>query len=224
LRGARRQGGGGVKRRILSALLLCGFSRLAAQTMDIEIPGQELLKTIIGSPGIITAMVSQDDAIRWIEMYTEVHIVSAIPMEKLRRTILDFEEYPRIFRRNHKTAVVREGGAVCLDMAVGAEFLGIDFLVKYRVAVAELRDTPEEFILDFSHVSDDGDVKDVSGRWHIKKLPRPEGAEQQCYIRYHASSKVARKYPLQRMIMSLFINSESRDLMNQFIKAAGREG
>jgi hypothetical protein len=29
------------------------------------------------------------------------------------------------------------------------------------------------------------------------------------------------KYLFQRMIMSLFINSESRDLMNQFIKAAG---
>jgi hypothetical protein len=207
-------------------LLLCSLSRLAAQTMDIEIPEREILETINGSPGIITTVVSQemgDDHIRWIEMYTDVHIASAIPMDKLRRTILDFDQYPQIFRRNQKTDVIREGGAVCLDMAVGAEFLGIDFLVNYRVAVAKLRDTPEEFILDFSYVSDDGGVKDVSGRWHIKKLPRPEGAEQQYYIRYHAYSKVARKYPLQRMIMSLFINSESRDLMNQFIKAAGRE-
>jgi hypothetical protein len=196
---------------------------LAAQTVDIEIPGREILETIHGSPGIIKTMVSQDDNIRWIEMYTDVHIVTPIHMDKLRRTILDFDQYPRIFRRNQKTAVVREGGSVYLDMAVGAEFFGINFLVNYRVAVAELRNTPEEFILDFSHVSDDGGVQDVSGRWYVKKLLRSEGSEQQYYIRYQAYSKVVRKYPLQRMIMSLFINSESRDLMYQFAKAADRK-
>jgi hypothetical protein len=212
----------------LPALFLLGLGLfpLIAQGRDIEIPGREVLETIQGVPGIIKAVVSQetgDGTTRWIEMYTDVHIVSAIPMEALRRTILDFESYPRIFRRNHETAVIREKGAVCLDMAVGAEFLGIEFLVKYRVAVTELRNTPDEFILDFTHVSDDGSVKDVSGRWQIKKLPRSEGMEQQCYVRYHTGSKAAPKYPLQRMIMSLFINSESRDLMNQFVKAAGGE-
>jgi hypothetical protein len=210
----------------LPALFLLGLFPLIAQERDIEIPGREVLETIQGVPGIIKAVVSRetgDGTSRWIEMHTDVHIVSAIPLEALRRTILDFESYPRIFRRNHETSVIREKGGVCLDMAVGAEFLGIEFLVKYRVAVAELRNTPEEFILDFTHVSDDGSVKDVSGRWQLKKLPRPEGAEQQCYVRYHARSKAAPQYPFQRMIMSLFINSESRDLMNQFVKAAGRE-
>ncbi|MDR2740196.1 MAG: hypothetical protein LBB68_10265, partial [Treponema sp.] len=198
---------------LLPALFLLKICRLCAQGPDIELPDRELLETINSAPGIIKTVVSQemgDDRIRWIEMYTDVHIVSAIPMDKLRSTILDFDGYPRIFRRNQTIAVVREQDAVYLDMAVGAEFLGIEFLVKYRVAVAELRDTPEEFILDFTHVSDDGGVKDVSGRWYVKKLPRPEGAEQQCYVRYHAYSKVVRKYPLQRMIMALFINSESR--------------
>lgn len=208
----------------LLALFLFGFSRLSAQETGMEIPGQETLEHINGRPGIIKTVVSQetgDDKIRYIEAYTDVHIVSAIPMDALRRTILGFESYPRIFRRNQETAVIRENDAVCLDMTVGAQFLGIDFLVNYRVAVTELCDTPEEFILDFSHVSDDGGVKDISGRWHIKKLPQTGGAEQQCYVRYYAYSKVTRKYPLQRMIMSLFINSESRDLMSQFIKAAG---
>jgi hypothetical protein len=210
----------------LPALFLLGLFRLGAQETDVEIPGREVLETIYGAPGIIKAVVSQergDDKIRWIEMYTDVHIVSAIPMEALRRTILDFASYPRVFRRNHETAIIRENGAVYLDMVVGAEFLGIDFLVSYRVVVAELRNTPEEFILDFSYVSDDGGVKDVFGRWYVKKIPRPDGAEQQFYVRYYAYSKVVRKYPFQRMIMSMFINSESRDLMNQFVKAAGRE-
>jgi hypothetical protein len=211
----------------LSALLLLGFVSLSAQEPGIEIPNQKTLEAIKGNPGIIKTVVSQergDDNIRWIEMYTDVHIVTAIPMDRLKRTILDFDGYPRIFRRNQKTVAVREHDAVYLDMAVGAEFLGIKFLVNYRVLVTELRDTPEEFILDFSHVSDDGGAKDISGRWHVKKLPQEEGTEPQFYVRYYAYSKVIHKYPLQRMIMSLFINGESRDLMKEFVKAAGKEG
>jgi hypothetical protein len=116
--------------------------------------------------------------------------------------------------------VVRENESVFLDMTVGAKFLCIDFLVRYRVAVTEQLDTPDEYILDFSHVSDDGSVKDISGRWYVKKLPRRGGAEQQCYIRYHAYSRALRQYPFQQAIMALFIKSESRDLMEQFVKAA----
>jgi hypothetical protein len=209
----------------LTALILFGLSRVFAQEGDIAIPGQETLQKINNRPGIIKTVISQereDDKTAWIEMYTDVHIVSALPMDRLRRVILDFAGYPRIFRRNETTAVVRKDDAVYLDMAVGAEFLGLSFLTNYRVLVTEVRNTPDEFILDFSHVSDDGSVKDVAGRWYLKKLPHAEGAEQQYYVRYHAYSKVARKYPLQRMIMSMFINSESRDLMRQFVEAAGR--
>jgi hypothetical protein len=214
-----------MKRRIvkLPALFLLSLSFLSAQETDIAIPDQEILKKITNTPGIIKTMVSQekgDDKIRWIEMHTDVHIVSAIPMDKLRRAILDFAQYPRIFRRNEKTAVIRENEAVYLDMDVGAEFLGIDFFVNYRVLATETRNTPEEFILNFSYISGDSSVQDVSGWWYLKKLPQTGGAEQQFYVRYYAYSKVANKYPLQRMIMSLFINSESRDLMNQFVKAA----
>jgi hypothetical protein len=207
-----------------AALLLLSLSGLSAQEMANDIPDRKTLEAISGNPGIIKTEVSQEreeGTIPWIGMYTDVHILSAIPMDRLKRTILDFEGYPRIFRRNQRTVAVRKNDAVYLDMSVGAEFLGIEFLVKYRVLVTETLNTPEEFILDFSHVSGDGGVKDVSGRWRIKKLPQAEGAEPQCYIRYYAYSKVARKYPLQRMIMSLFIHSESRDLMTQFIKAAG---
>jgi hypothetical protein len=215
-----------MKHRIvkLSSLFLLGFSFLSAQEMGIEIPGQEILKKINNNPGIVRTVVSQekgDDKIRWIEMRIDVHTVSAIPLDKLRRAILDFDTYPRIFRRNEKTTVTRENETVYLDMDVGAEFLGIDFFVNYRVLAAEMLNTPEEIVLDFSYVSGDGSVQDVSGWWYVKQLPQAEGAEQQFYVRYYAYSKVASKYPFQRMIMALFINSESRDLMNQFIKAAG---
>jgi hypothetical protein len=207
----------------LPALFLLGLSFLSAQETDIAIPDQEILKKISNRPGIIKTLVSQekeDDQIRWIEMYTDVHIASDLPMDKLRRAILDFDTYPRIFRRNEKTAVIRENDALYLDMDVRAEFLGIDFFVNYRVQVTETLNTPDEFILDFSYVCSDSSVQDVSGQWQLKKLPQAAGAEQQFYVRYYAYSKVVCKYPFQRMIMSLFINSESRDLMNQFVKAA----
>jgi hypothetical protein len=217
-----------MKRRIatLPALFLLSLSLLSAQETGMAIPGQEILKKITNTPGIIKTMVSQErgnDRTRWIEMHTDVHIVSAIPMDKLRRAILDFAQYPRIFRRNEKTVITRENEAVYLDMDVGAEFLGIDFFVNYRVLVTETRNTPEEFILNFSYISGDSSVQDVSGWWYLKKLPQAGDAEQQFYVRYYAYSKVANKYPLQRMIMSLFINSESRDLMNQFVKAAAMQ-
>jgi hypothetical protein len=207
---------------LLPALFLLCLPRLCAQ--EIELPGGEVLAGIFNKPGIIKTEVSQekgDDNLRWIEMYTDIHITTDIPMEKLRGAILDFNNYPRIFRRNQSTTVVWEDDSVYLDMAVGATLLGISFLTDYRVLVTELLNTPEEFTLGFTHVSDDGNIKDVSGRWYLKKIPPGADGEQRFYVRYFASSKVVRKYPFLRMIMAMFINSESRDLMNQFLKAAG---
>jgi hypothetical protein len=226
MRGARHTSGGGMTRKVLSlsALFLFSLSRLFAQEVDLALPSREILKTIFNKPGIVKTDVSQekgDDHIRWVEMYTDVHIATDIPMEKLRREILNFDNYPQIFRRNQRVATIRTDGRVYLDMAVGAEFLGIAFITNYRVLVTELINTPEKFVLDFSHVSDDGSVKDIYGRWYLERIPRSGNGEEQCYVRYYASSKVVRKYPFLRMIMSMFINSESRDLMNQFLKAAG---
>ncbi|MFP3041804.1 SRPBCC family protein [Treponema primitia] len=209
--------------KILSILFIIGLSRVYAQGTDIELPGPGILKNIFNKPGIIKTEVSQergDDKIRWVEMYIDVHIVTDIPMEKLRRAILDFDNYPRIFRRNKGISVIRENDTAYLDMAVGAEFLGISFITNYRVLVSELLNTADEFVLDFSHVSDDGNVKDVYGRWYLKKIPRSGNGEDRFYVRYYASSKVMRKYPLLRMIMAMFIDGESRDLMKQFLKAA----
>ncbi|MDR1597011.1 MAG: hypothetical protein LBR99_04830 [Treponema sp.] len=207
----------------LSVLLFLGLSRLFAQDADLELPGPELVKKIFNRPGIVKTEVSQekvDENIRWIEMYTDVHLATDIPMDTLRRTILDFDNYPRIFRRNHDTAVIWKDDKVYLDMIVGLELFGISFLTAYRVLVRELRNTSEEFVLDFSHVSDDGNVKNVFGRWYLKKIPPSPGGNEHYYVRYYASSKVLCKYPFQRMIMTMFIDGESRDLMKQFLKAA----
>jgi hypothetical protein len=205
----------------LAALLLLGFSRLFAGEAGIDLPGQEILKKIFNKPGIIKTEVSQekgDDNLRWIEMYTDVHIVTDIPMDKLQSAILNFDNYPRIFKRNQSITVIRENDTVYLDMTVGAELMGISFFTHYRLLVTELFNTPDEFVLDFSHVADDGSVKDVYGRWYVERIPG--GGKERFYVRYYASSKVIRKYPFLRMIMGMFINSESRDLMEQFLIAA----
>jgi hypothetical protein len=209
----------------LPVLLFLGLSRLFAQDADIELPGPELIKKLFNRPGIVKTELSQEkeeEHIRWVEMYTDVHVATDIPMDRLRRTILDFDNYPRIFRRNQDTAAIRKDDKVYLDMIVGVELFGISFLTTYRVLVRELRNTSEEFVLDFSHVSDDGNVKNVLGRWYLKKIPSSPGGDEQYYVRYYASSKVACKYPFQRMIMAMFIDGESRDLMKQFLKAAGQ--
>jgi hypothetical protein len=205
----------------LSLLLLFGLCPLSAEEPGIELPGREILKKIFNKPGIIKTEVSQergDDNIRWIEVYTDVHIATDIPMDMLRREILNFDDYPRIFKRNPGITVIREDEKVYLDMLVGAELMGISLFTTCRVLVTELRNTPEEFVLDFSHVSDDGNVKDVYGRWYLKRIPG--GGEEQFYIRYYVSSRVIHKYPFQQFIMSVCINGESKDLMIQFLKAA----
>ncbi|WP_010261167.1 hypothetical protein [Treponema primitia] len=210
-------------KKLLLILFIFGLSRVYAQGTDIELPGPEILKNIFNKPGIIKTEVSQergDDKIRWVEMYIDVHIVTDVPMENLRMAILDFDNYPRIFKRNQSTVVIRKNDTVYLDMVVGAEFLGISFITKYRVVVNELLNTADEFILNFSHVSDDGNVKDVYGQWHLKRIPRSGDGEDRFYVRYFASSKVVRKYPLLRTIMAMFIDGESKDLMKQFLKSA----
>jgi hypothetical protein len=201
--------------------LLC-LPRLFAQGVGIELPGQEVLAKIFNKPGLIKTEVSQergDDKIRWIEMSMDVHIVTDIPMDNLQKAIMNFDNYPRIFKRNRSTTTIRKAEMVSLDMTVGVELMGISFLTKYRVLVTELSNTPDELILDFSHLADDGNIKDVYGRWYVERIPG--GGKEQFYVRYYASSRVIRKYPFQRMLMSMFINSESRDLMEQFLIAAG---
>ncbi|GHU62162.1 hypothetical protein FACS189445_4920 [Spirochaetia bacterium] len=160
-----------------------------------------------------------DDRIRWIDVYTDVHIATDIPLDTLRRTILDFDNYPRMFKRNRSITVIREDGKVYNDMTMGAELMGISFITSYRVLVTELVNAPEEFIIDYRLVSGDGNIQDFYGPWYLERIPG--NGEDHCYVRYYASSRVIRKYPLQRLIMALFINSESKDLMGQFLKTAG---
>ncbi|MDR2305271.1 MAG: SRPBCC family protein [Treponema sp.] len=153
---------------------------------------------------------------KWIDAYADLHTSTDIPMSSLRETILDYEAYPRIFKRNKGMEVVREDGRVYHDMTAGLEVLGVSYAVRFRQAVTVVVDEPDRLILDFSHVAGDGNVKDVRGGWYFESL----AGTGRVYVRYYGASRVMQRIPLQRFFMSILIDDETRSALRQFLAAA----
>jgi hypothetical protein len=80
-----------------------------------------------------------------------------------------------------------------------------------------LVDEPDRLIIDYSHAWGDGRVKDVRGAWYFETLP----GTGRCYVRYFAASRMMQRFPLQRFIMSMLIDGETKDALTQFLNAAG---
>ncbi|MDR1654657.1 MAG: hypothetical protein LBR96_01565, partial [Treponema sp.] len=156
------------------------------------------------------------DKSKWIDVYADLHTITDIPMSSLRETILDYEAYPRFFRRNKGMKVTREDGRVYHDMTAGLEVLGVSYAVRFRQEVTVLVDEPERLILDFSYVSGDGNVKDVRGGWYFESLPETG----RVYVRYYGASRVMQRIPLQRFFMSILIDDETSGALRQFLNAA----
>ena len=195
---------------------------LPAQERDFILPSEKERDEIFGKLVIIKTVVSQEieeNKTKWVEMYMDLHTGTSVSFTRLRSTLLEFEKYPLFFKRNVSTEFHREENL--LDMVAGLEVMGLSFYTWYRVLVSEAVNEPGRLILDFSHMDDDGTVRNVRSRWYLERYYLDTG-EERCYVRYFASSAVIQKYPLQRTIMSMFINSESRDLLSQFLAAAGK--
>jgi hypothetical protein len=79
-----------------------------------------------------------------------------------------------------------------------------------------LVDEPNRLLVDYRYVWGDGRVKDVQGAWYFENLPGTD----RCYVRYIAASRMMQRFALQRFIMSLFIDGETRDALIQFLNAA----
>jgi ribosome-associated toxin RatA of RatAB toxin-antitoxin module len=137
-------------------------------------------------------------------------------MSSLRETILDYEAYPQIFKRNKGMQVIREDGSVYHDMVAGIDILGVSYSMRFRQLVTVLTDEPGRLIVDFSHVDDDGKVKDVRGGWYFESLPGTNWN----YVRYYGASRIVQRFPLQRFFMSMFIDGETKDALVQFLAAA----
>jgi hypothetical protein len=200
-------------------VFLCG-PVLWAQDRDFILPPEKEREEIFDKPVIIKTVVSreiEENKTKWVEMYMDLHTSTSVSFTRLRSTLLEFEKYPLFFKRNVSTEFHR--GENLLDMVAGLELMGFSFYTWYRVLVSQAVNEPGRMVLNFTHVDDDGRVRNVKSRWYLERYYLDTG-EERCYVRYFASSAVIQKYPLQRTIMSMFINSESRDLLSQFLTAA----
>ncbi|MDR3247746.1 MAG: hypothetical protein LBT39_03075 [Treponema sp.] len=189
------------------------------QGEEYEPPPPEAWKGLFNKPGMVRSEVSreiEEDKSKWIDAYAELHVCTDIPMASLRETILDYAIYPQIFKRNKGMDVVYEDGKVYHDMVAGIEVFGVAYTMWFRQQVTVVIDEPDRLLLDFSHVADDGRVKDVRGAWYFESLPGTDWT----YVRYYGASRVVQRFPLQRFIMSILIDGETKDALVQFLAAA----
>jgi hypothetical protein len=206
--------------RMYAALLFLFMLPAAALNgEEFSLPPKDTWEKLFNRAVIIKTEVSREveaDKTKWIDAYAELHTCTDIPMSSLRETILDYEAYPRIFKRNKGMEVIREEGRVYHDMTAGLEVLGVSYAVRFRQAVTVLVDEPGRLILDFSHVADDGNVKNVRGAWYFESLP----GTNRVYVRYYGASRVMQRIPLQRFFMSILIDDETSGALRQFLTAA----
>jgi hypothetical protein len=186
---------------------------------EFTVPPRDTWPKLFNKAEIIKTEVSreiEDDKSKWIDAYAELHTCTDIPMSSLRETILDYDAYAKIFKRNKGMQVIRENDRVYHDMVAGIEILGVSYAVRFRQLVTVVVDEPDRLILDFSHVSDDGRVKDVRGGWYFESLP----GTNWIYVRYFGASRISQRFSLQRFFMSLLIDGETKDALVQFLAAA----
>ncbi|GHV07774.1 hypothetical protein FACS189485_18540 [Spirochaetia bacterium] len=183
-------------------------------------PGTDLEK-IFNKPAALEAQISAeegDDQSKWIGMLVDIHVCTDIPQDVLRRVVTDYEQYTGIFKRLVSMKVDRadEGAYLGWHIRIGSNNLSYD--TRYTTLASEQLNTRDKYLLYYSHVSDDGSIKDAWGGWYFENV-MVKGKE--CtYVRYITSNKTFRKFLIQRLALSLVIKKEYADLMDQFLRAA----
>jgi hypothetical protein len=198
--------------------MLSGFA--AAGEPGIP-PGTDLAK-LLHRPAMVASSITVETAAdhsRWITMKADVHACTAVPLDRLRAIARNFEGYPKIFKRMKWDRVSRSPEGVFVEMFISVGLMGITYDTDYTLRAEERIDNAGRFLLDFSHVSSDGLVRDAHGVWYFESVT-VNGAPA-VYLRYTASGKVLKKYPLQDTVMGMFVNMEHVDLLHQFLNAAG---
>jgi hypothetical protein len=202
-------------------LLFCSAGFIPALEIGIS-PGTDLGK-IAKKPAIVSSEISLvpgDISPRWITMKADVHVWTDIPLDTLRPIARDFENYSNIFKRIKRDRVIKTEDALYLEMLISVGLLNITYDTEYVLLAAEVLNTPSRFLLDFSHVSDDGRVRKAHGIWYFEAAA-VEGV-MGTYIRYIADGQVLKVYPLQDTIMHMFVNMEHIDILNQFLQAVSK--
>jgi hypothetical protein len=157
----------------------------------------------------------------WITMSADTHVTTDIPLDKLRYIITDYENYPAYFKRNTASVIagVTETG-IYQDVQVTVGLLGFSFTGRYTVLVRELVNTPTQFVLGFSHVTDNGTIRDVHGQWYFETVY--VDGQPWTYVRYISSSASIRRFLLQKTIQTMFVGSEFTAMTDQLLAAADK--
>jgi hypothetical protein len=189
----------------------------------IEPPPAGVLRQIFNNPKVVTAEVSKKTGNEdgpWISMYADVHVYTDISLENMDAVVTAYEDYPAFFTQVKNVQVRRSMEGVYQSFKVIVGLMGFSVESNYTVLVEEIVRTPSKLILKYSHVSDDGSIKDVHGTWYLESLSLD--GKPGTYMRYTSTSRVIQKFPLQRIIMAMFAGSEHTQLIHRFLNSASR--
>lgn len=174
-------------------------------------------------PVIISHRVSQQQGEEWAQWFdyaVEAHGLSELPLEKIRAALIDFQNYPRYFRRCLGASVTETDDSPELTFAIGVKILGFTFAANLACYATELIDTGEIFDLVFTQRDDYAGLYGAYGEWYLRRVEID--GKSYTYYRFNAFSAVLNRFALQEWIMTMFGPGEIRDFVNQLLRVAKR--
>jgi hypothetical protein len=152
-------------------------------------------------------------------MEVDVHMVCDIPLAQLKAAITDYQNYTSIFKRTTASSITEtnsEGVVASFEVTVGA--LGITVVSNYSVLIKTLIDEPGKFLMEFTHYSGDGTVRNVRGYWYFETV---ELGNRSCtYLRNYSATDSLQVNGLQKAAASMFMGSEYMGMLRELLKAA----
>ena len=186
-----------------------------------SMPENVNLRRILEKPEVINTRVERIDegSNTWISMEVDIHACTAIPLERMKEVITDYSRYTQIYRRTTVSRIAgrnERGTLAFFEVSVGA--LGI-YVVSSFTLLKEINiDTPDSFYLTFTHVSDDGTIRNILGSWYLRKVEID--GRTYTYMRYFSSQDSLQVAILQRQAASMFIGSEYTGMLRETLAAA----
>jgi hypothetical protein len=154
-------------------------------------------------------------------MEADVQICTALPLEQVKAVITDYDNYVKTFKRTTLSRNAGGGGrgtTAFFEVTVGV--MGITVVTSYSVLMETPLDSPEKFLLTFSHVSDNGSIRNVNGFWYLETVAI--NGQPHTYLRYYSHSEPLRVNALQKQASSWFIGSEYSGMLKEVLAAAAR--
>jgi hypothetical protein len=187
------------------------------------IPEGTNLKSIIDKPAVLTASVSSimEDGKPWLPILAEVHMVTSVPLSKLKAVVTDYDNYTNIFRNiteSHTSGNIAGHPLAHFVVTVGA--LGMKVVTDYSVLFSMPINEKDKCLIVFTHYSDNGSIRKILGWWYFESIMIDQ--KIYTYIRYHSSQNSYRFYPLEKTCLSLFMKGQYRDMPRQCAIAARR--